>query len=114
MGNITLDNESTLLLQISDDLTIGLLDIDTCVLWYLGGESTSLVDGTRRNLVFGDDLVSETNSVIVLSPSGCLMDDTGTSLLGDIVVGQDSESSVLVLNIRFVLQKWKTVSLLVR
>jgi hypothetical protein len=105
MGDITLDNKSALLLQISDDLTIGLLDIDTCVLGHFGGESTSLVNGTRRNLVFGDDLVSETDSVIILSPSGCLVNDTSTSLLGDIVVRQDSESSILVLSISFVQHK---------
>ena len=97
MGNITLDNKPALLLQIPDDLTICLLDVDALVLWYLGCESTSLVNGARGDLVLGDDLVSETYSVIVFSPCGGLVDDTGTGLLGDVVVRQDSECSVLVL-----------------
>jgi hypothetical protein len=97
MGDITLDNKPSLLLQIPDDLTVGLLDVDALVLWHLRCESTSLINRTRGNLVLGDDLVSETDSVIVLSPCWGLVDNTGTSLLGDVVVGQDSESSVLVL-----------------
>ena len=97
MGDITLDNKPALLLQIPDDLTVCLLDIDTLVLWYLGCESTSLINGTRRNLVLGDDLVGETDSVIVFSPCWSLVNNTGTSLLGDVVVGQDSECSILVL-----------------
>jgi hypothetical protein len=97
MGDITLDNKPSLLLQIPDDLTVGLLDVDTLVLWDLGCESTSLINGTRRDLVLGDDLVSETDSIIVFSPCWCLVDNTGTSLLGDVVVSQDSECSVLVL-----------------
>lgn len=100
MGDVTLDDQSTLLLQITNDLTVGLLDIDALVLGYFGRESTCLINGTRRDLVFGDDLVSETDSVIVLSPCGCLVDDTGTSLFGNVVVGQDSERSVLVLDVR--------------
>jgi hypothetical protein len=114
MGDVTLDNKPSLLLQISDDLTIGLLDVDSLILWDLGCESTSLINGTRRNLVFGDDLVSETNSVIVLSPSWCLMYNTGTSLFGDIVVRQDSESSVLVLFVSFILYQINRFSLPVR
>ena len=97
MGDVTLDDQSTLLLQITNDLTVGLLDIDTLVLGYFGRESTSLVNGTRRDLVFGDDLVSETDSVIIFSPCWSLVNDTGTSLLGDVVVRQDSECSVFVL-----------------
>jgi hypothetical protein len=58
MGDVTLDNKPSLLLQIPDDLTVGLLDVDTLVLWDLGCESTSLINGTRGNLVLGDDLVS--------------------------------------------------------
>jgi len=97
MGDITLDNKPSLLLQIPDDLTICLLDVDTLVLWDFGCKSTSLINGTRRNLILGDDLVSETNSVIVFSPCWSLVNNTGTSLLGDVVVGQDSECSILVL-----------------
>jgi hypothetical protein len=97
MGDITLDNEPSLLLQIPDDLTVGLLDVDTLVFWDFGCESTSLINGARRDFVLGDDLVSETDSVIVLSPCWGLVDNTGTSLLRDVVVSQDSESSVLVL-----------------
>lgn len=99
MGNITLDNKPSLLLQIPDDLTIGLLDVDTLVLRNLGCESTSLINGTRRDLIFGDDLVSETDSVIVFSPCWSLMDNTGTSFFRDVIVGQDSECSVLVLTV---------------
>jgi hypothetical protein len=58
MGDITLDNKPSLLLQVPDDLAVGLLDVDTLVLWDLGCESTSLINGTRRDLVLGDDLVS--------------------------------------------------------
>ena len=97
MGDITLNNKPSLLLQIPDDLTVCLLDIDTLVLRDFGCESASLIDGTRRNLVFGDDSVSETDSVIVFSPCRRLVDDTGTSILGDVVIGQDSECSILVL-----------------
>ena len=86
MGDVTLDDQSTLLLQITNDLTVGLLDIDTLVLGYFGRESTSLVNGTRRDLVFGDDLVSETDSVIVFSPCWSLVYNTGTSLFRDVVV----------------------------
>jgi len=81
MGDITLDNKPALLLQIPDDLTVGLLDVDTLIFWYLGCESTSLVNGARGDLVLGDDFVSETDSVIVFSPCWGLMDDTGTSFL---------------------------------
>ena len=97
MGDITLHNESSLLLQISDDLTVGLLDVDTLIFWYLGCESTSLVYGARGDLVLGDDFVSETDSVIVFSPCWSLVNNTGTSLFGNVVVRQDSECSVLVL-----------------
>ena len=97
MGDITLDNKPSLLLQIPDDLTVCLLDVDTLVFWDFGCESTSLIDGTRRDFVLGDDLVSEANSVIVFSPCWSLVNNTGTSLLGDVVVGQDSECSILVL-----------------
>jgi hypothetical protein len=97
MGDITLDDQSTLLLQIPDDLTIGFLDIDTLVFWDFGGESTSLVNGAWRDLILANDLVSETDSVIVVSPCGSLVDDTGTSFLGNVVVRQNSERSVLVL-----------------
>jgi len=97
MGDITLDNKPSLLLQVPDDLAVCLLDIDTLVLWDLGCESTSLINGTRGNLVLGDDLVGETDSVIVLSPCWGLVDNTGTGFLGDVVVRQDSECSVLVL-----------------
>jgi len=86
MGDITLHNESSLLLQISDDLTVGLLNVDTLVFWHFGGESTSLINRTRRNLIFGDDLVSETDSVIVFSPCWSLVYNTGTSLFRDVVV----------------------------
>jgi hypothetical protein len=101
MGDISLDNQSSLLLQVSDDLAVGFLHIDTLVLGDLGGKSTSLVNRTRGNLVLGDDLVSETDSIIVLSPGWSLVNDTGTGLFGDIVVGQDSESSVLILIVSF-------------
>jgi hypothetical protein len=97
MGDITLDNKPSLLLQIPDDLTVGLLNVDTLVLWHFGCESTGLVNGTRRDFVLGDDFVCKTDSVIVFSPCWCLVDNTGTSLLGDVVVSQDSECSVLVL-----------------
>jgi len=97
MGDITLDNKPSLLLQVPDDLTVCLLDVDTLVLWDLGCESTSLINGTRGNLVLGDDLVGETDSVIVLSPCWGLVYNTGTGFLGDVVVRQDSECSVLVL-----------------
>jgi hypothetical protein len=99
MSNVTLDDESALLLQISDDLAVGLLDVDTLVFWDFGSESTGFVNRARRDLVLGDDLMSETNSVIVLSPSWSLVNDTSTSLFGDIIVRQDSESSVLVLHV---------------
>ena len=97
MGDITLDDKPSLLLQIPDDLTVCLLDVDTLVFWDFGCESTSLINGTRGDLILGDDLVSETDSVVVFSPCWSLMNDTGTSLLGDVVVRQDSECSVLVL-----------------
>jgi hypothetical protein len=105
MGDITLDNKPSLLLQIPDDLTVCLLDVDTLVLWDLGCESTSLVNGTRRDLVLGDDFVGETDSVIVFSPCWSLVDDTGTSLLGDVVIRQNSECSVLVLLISLLRSK---------
>lgn len=97
MGDITLDNKPSLLLQIPDDLTVCLLDIDTLIFWDFGCKSTSLINGTRRDLVLGDDLVSETDSIIVFSPCWSLVNDTGTSLLGNVVVRQDSECSVFVL-----------------
>lgn len=99
MRDITLDNESTLLLQVSDDLTVCSLDVLALVLWNLGSESTSLIDGTRRNLVISDDTVSDTDSVIVVSPCWGLVDDTGTCIFGDVRVGNNSERSVLELRL---------------
>lgn len=100
MRDITLDNESSLLLQVSDDLTVGSLDVLTLVLGYLGGKSTSLVNGARRNLVIADDTVSDTDSVIVVSPCGSLVDDTGTGIFRDVRIGDNSESSVFELRKR--------------
>jgi hypothetical protein len=97
MGDITLDDQTTLLLQIPDDLAVGLFDVDALVFRDLGSESTSLVNGTRWDLIPGDDTVGETDSVIVVSPCRSLVDDTGTSILGDVGIREDSERSVLIL-----------------
>jgi hypothetical protein len=107
MGDVTLDDKPSLLLQIPDDLTVCLLDIDSLVLWNFRCESTSLINGTRGDLVLGDDLMSETDSVIIFSPCWSLVDDTGTGLFGDIVVRQDSEGSILVLIVSFSIKSTK-------
>lgn len=97
MRDVALDDETALLLQVTDNLAVGSLHILALVLGDLGGESTGLIDGARRDLVVSNDTVGHTDSVIVVTPRGCLVDDTSTSVLGDVRVGQDSERPVLKL-----------------
>jgi hypothetical protein len=59
--------------------------------------STSVINGTRRHLLLGDDAVGDSDSVIVFSESGRLVDETGTGVGSDVGVADDSEGSVLVL-----------------
>lgn len=99
MGDVTLDDQSSLLLQIPDDLTVGSLDVLALVFGDFGGESTSFVDRARGDLVISDDTVSHTDSVIVVTPGRGLVDDTGTGILGDIGVRDDSEGPVFELSL---------------
>lgn len=97
MHDVGSDNESTLLLQVLDNLGIGGLDVLTNVFGDFGGEFARLVQRAGRNLVIPDDTVGNGDSVIVLSEGRSLVDDTGTGGRGDIGVGDDSESGLLVL-----------------
>lgn len=97
MTDITSDNETSLLLQILDDLGVGRLDMYTLVIWDLVREFTGLIQRARRELVLFDDAVGNSDTVIVLTESRGLMDNTSTRGIGNVLVGDDSESPVLVL-----------------
>lgn len=73
------------------------LDVDTLELGNDAGESTGLVDGAGRHLLLGDDSVRDGDPVVVLSEGGRLVDETGSGVLGDVGVADDSEGSVLKL-----------------
>jgi hypothetical protein len=107
MHDIRPSNQSAFLLQIFDNLSIRILrsamsitthlDVLALILWHFRGKLSNLVDGTWRDLIVPDDLVRNSNPVIVFSKGRRLVDDTGTGCIGDIGVGQYSESPVLVL-----------------
>ena len=97
MADIATDDETSLLLQILDDLRIGCLDVNALIVWHLAGEFTRLVERTRWKLVLFDNAVRDSDTVIVLSKRRGLVDDTGTRGVGNVLVGHNSERPVLVL-----------------
>ena len=97
MADITANDESTLLLQILDDLCVGRLDMDALVVGHIASELARLVKRARRKFVLFDDTVGNGNTVIILTESGCLVNDTGTRGIGHVRIGNDSERSVLEL-----------------
>ena len=61
------------------------------------GEASGIVDGTRRHFIEADDVMSESNTIIVFTKSGCLMYNTGAAVAGHVLVGEHTESPVLIL-----------------
>lgn len=61
------------------------------------GVNTFLVDGARRHLLLSDDTLSNSDTVIVVTESGSLVNDTSTGSVGNVSIGDDFECSVGVL-----------------
>ena len=97
VSDIRSNDKSALLLQILDDLGIRLLHVPSNVIGDLLSEPSGAVQGAGRDLIVSHDAVGDGDSVIVLTKGRGLVDDTSTRAVSDICVGNDSESSVLVL-----------------
>ena len=59
------------------------------------GEAPSIVDRTRRHFIDADYIMSESNTMIVFTESGCLMYYTSAAVAGHVFVGEHTESPVL-------------------
>jgi len=73
------------------------LDVLTNEIRNLIGVDTFLVDRARRHLFLSNDTFSNSDTVIVVTKSGSLVNDTGTGSVGNISVGDDLECSIGVL-----------------
>jgi len=69
--------------------------VETLEVWNFVGEASGIVDRTRRHFINADDVMSESNTVIVFTESGCLMYDTSPAAAGHVFIGDHTESPVL-------------------
>lgn len=69
-------------------------DVETLEVWNLVGEASGIVDRTRGHFIDADDIMSESNTMIVFTESGCLMYDTSPAVTGHVFVGEHTESPV--------------------
>jgi hypothetical protein len=58
-------------------------------------EAPGIVDRTRRHFIEADDIMSESNTMVVFTESGRLMYDTSAAVAGHVFVGEHTESPVL-------------------
>jgi hypothetical protein len=73
------------------------LDVHPLEIRYLLGKPPSIVNGTRRHLILGDDPVGDGDPMIVLSKRRSLVDDTRSRGGFDVAVADDSVGSVFEL-----------------
>lgn len=55
---------------------------------------TLLVDGTRRHLLLSDDTFTDGDTVIVVTESRSLVNDTSTGSVGNVSISYNLESSI--------------------
>ena len=102
MLELGLDNELAAVLEVLDNVLVGLLDLHAGEVGDTVAVVTGLVDGVRRRALLGDDASLDGHVVIVLTEGGGLVDDTGTAVIGDIGSVEDLEGDVLVLLVEVV------------
>lgn len=68
--------------------------METLEVGNLVGEASGIVNGTRGHFIDADDIMSESNTMIVFTESGCLMYDTSPAVAGHVFVGEHTESPV--------------------
>ena len=71
------------------------LDVETLEVGNLVGEASGVVDRTRGHFIDADDIMSESNTMIVFTESGRLMYDTSPAVTGHVFVVEYTESPVL-------------------
>ncbi|KAL7468630.1 hypothetical protein ACHAXS_008852 [Conticribra weissflogii] len=74
-----------------DQGLVGFLDVDSGHFGNLRREHSVGIDGTGNFLSFVNDVVGETDAVIVFSEGRCLMDDSGAGVVRDVVIAEDAE-----------------------
>lgn len=60
-------------------------------------EASGIVNGTRRHFIEADDVMSESDAVIVFTESGRLVYDTSAAVAGHVLVGDHTKRAVLKL-----------------
>lgn len=76
------------------------LDMYTLVVGHIRSKTSTLVHWTRYNLALGHDTALDTHTVIILTKTGCLMNDTCTTVIGDVAIAHNTECLVLALGER--------------
>lgn len=59
------------------------------------GEASGIVNRARRHFIEADDIMGESNPVVVFTKSGRLMYDTSAAVASHVLVGEHTESPVL-------------------
>jgi len=83
-------NEPVVCLDECNECFVGLFDVDALDRRYLVGEQSVGVDGTGQFSALDDDLVGQTDPLIVLSEGRRLVHDARPGVVSDVVVGEDS------------------------
>lgn len=102
MLELGLDNELSGVLEVLDDVLVGLLYVHAGEVGNAVAVVASLVDRVGRRALLGDDTGFDGHVVIVLTEGGGLVDDTGTAVVGDVGSVEDLEGDVLVLVVEVV------------
>mmetsp|Transcript_7226 Transcript_7226/g.14933 ORF Transcript_7226/g.14933 Transcript_7226/m.14933 type:complete len:362 (-) Transcript_7226:516-1601(-) len=84
-------DQTTALFDIGNQRVVGLLDVNALGDGNLFSEKTISIDGAGKVSSLFDNSVGHANAEIVLSESGCLVNNSGTGIVGDVGIGHDLE-----------------------
>ena len=84
-----LREQATPLLQMLDNILVGVLDILTDEVSNLGGESARGVHRAHDRTQLGDELRLQAHSIVVLAEVGRLVNDARAALACHVRVGED-------------------------
>ena len=97
MRERALHDEPAPRLQKFDYLLIGVLHILTLEVSNFFRVMSSVVDGTRREVVSTNDTVGHRNPMVIFTEGRCLVHNTGSVSCCYVFIGDNSECPVLIL-----------------
>mmetsp|Transcript_50895 Transcript_50895/g.114448 ORF Transcript_50895/g.114448 Transcript_50895/m.114448 type:complete len:741 (+) Transcript_50895:1036-3258(+) len=101
-----IEHQAALLLEVLLDVLVCSLHVLALEVGHLLREAAIVVDGAyHARPVLLDDAMGQTDAVIVLAEGRCLVDDTGTSLGGNVAIGDNVPRLLLHLALEVVEQR---------